>query len=115
MDLRKGEKSLQVFQIFKRIQHTAALALGTHLSQKPREHLHLHAETVPSSLITIMTLSSAEPFIQRDTVAPAEAGPAHLPPPWRLVFLQGERGSSSIGGGLKRTREHCKFHFQRQL
>jgi flagellar motor switch protein FliM len=47
MDLRKGEKSLQVFQILKRIQHTAASALRTHLSQKPREHLHLHAETVP--------------------------------------------------------------------
>ena len=76
MDLRKGEKSLKVFQILKRIQHTAALAPGTHLSQKPRDHLHLHAETVPFVLDHDNDLEFRWAFHPEGRVAPAEAGPA---------------------------------------
>lgn len=72
MDLRKGAKSLQVFQIFKKEFNTAVPALGTHLSQKLRAHPHLHTEKVPFVLDHDNDFSSVEPFIHRGAPAPAD-------------------------------------------
>lgn len=109
MDLRKGAKSLQVFQIFKKEFNTAVLALGTHLSQKPREHLHLHTEKVPFVLDHDNDLEFCWAFHPQGRPYPCRQGPRRgLWAQSQPCSSPGERGNGSRGRGiLKKTSRHC--------